>query len=97
MYQTGRGVIQDYTEASKWYLKAAEQNLLFSQTNLGKMYSVGQGVTKDYVKAYMWTALAAAQGEEDAEHNLEILEELMIPDQIAEALDLTEEWWEKHN
>ena len=38
MYFNGDGVTQDYTEAVKWYTKAAEQGHAAAQTNLGLMY-----------------------------------------------------------
>ncbi len=34
MYETGRGVAQDYAEALKWYRLAAEQGVAIAQFNL---------------------------------------------------------------
>ena len=44
MYDNGRGVPQDDTEAVKWYRKAAEQGHAEAQNNLGVMYLNGRGV-----------------------------------------------------
>ena len=41
MYNFGRGVAQDDTEAMKWYLTAAEQGLADAQFRLGYMFSLG--------------------------------------------------------
>ena len=40
------------------YKKAAEQNYLSAQFNLGTMYYNGRGTAKDYVRAYMWFSLS---------------------------------------
>jgi TPR repeat protein len=40
----GRG---DYTEAAKWYRKAAEQGDARAQANLGVLYQFGWGVPQD--------------------------------------------------
>ena len=54
MYQNGQGVPQDYKEAVKWYLKAAEQGNAIAQNHLGVMYDQGKGVTQDYKEAAKW-------------------------------------------
>ena len=48
MYDKGEDVKQDYTEAAKWYQKAAEQGKAAAQNNLGYMYHNGEGVKQDY-------------------------------------------------
>jgi uncharacterized protein len=58
----GDGVAKDLAEAVKWYRRAAEQNYVLAQYDLGVCYAKGNGVPRDYVKAYMWWLLAAAQG-----------------------------------
>jgi TPR repeat protein len=54
MYDTGKGVPQDYAEAMKWYRLAAEQGVAKAQNNLGYMYDKGRGVSQDYVEAVKW-------------------------------------------
>ena len=51
MYDNGRGVLQDYKEAVKWYRLAAEQGNANAQYNLGVMYDNGEGVPQDYKEA----------------------------------------------
>lgn len=60
-YATGKGVVQNYQEAAKWYKKAAEQGLAEAQYNLGCMYAKGKGVTQDYQEAIKWCKRAAEQ------------------------------------
>ena len=54
MYCNGAGVEQDYTEAARWYRKAAEQGHAHAQHNLGNRYSSGTGVEQDYTEAARW-------------------------------------------
>jgi TPR repeat protein len=54
MYDTGRGITQDYVEAAKWYRLAAAQGDAYAQSNLGEMYANGHGVAQDYVDAVKW-------------------------------------------
>ena len=48
MYDSGRGVRQDYTKAVQWYRKAAEQGNVEAQHNLGAVYVNGQGVHQNH-------------------------------------------------
>jgi TPR repeat protein len=61
MYETGRGVPQDYHLAAFWYRLAAEQGNVRAQHLLGLLYDRGQGVPLDYVEAHKWLNLAAAR------------------------------------
>ena len=60
MFETGRGVPQNYTEAAMWYRRAAEQGDSLAQYSLGLLYDRGQGVPRDIVEASKWLNLAAA-------------------------------------
>jgi len=62
MYYEGRGVRQDYVEASRWYRKAAEQGYAKAQFGLGDLYFQGKGVPQDYAEAARWNQRAADQG-----------------------------------
>ena len=42
MYATGKGVVQDYVEAAKWYRKAEEQNLRQAAVDLYLIYYVDE-------------------------------------------------------
>ena len=91
------GAPQDYTEAVRWFRKAAEQGDGDAQNGLGFMYANGQGVPQDYARAYMWYDLAASRfspGErrDKAVKNRDIVAEKMTPAQISEAQKLAREW-----
>ena len=60
MFETGRGVPQNYTEAAMWYRRAAEQGDSLAQYSLGLLYDRGFGVPRDVVEASKWLNLATA-------------------------------------
>ncbi len=60
MYETGRGVPQDYLTAAYWYRRAANQGESTSQYRLGLLFDKGQGVVQDYIEAHKWLNIAAA-------------------------------------
>lgn len=66
MYSLGEVVAQDYAEAMKWYLKAADQGHAGAQGLMGMTYYQGEGVPRDYAEAMKWLRLAAAQGDNGA-------------------------------
>ena len=71
MYCYGRGERQDYAEAVRWYLKAAEHGSTDAEYSLGHMYSCGQGVQRDNEKAIEWFRRAAAHGSADARRRIQ--------------------------
>ena len=59
-YQYGfRGIPLGLTEATKWYLKAAEQGHIASQVTVGIMYETGWGVTQNLAEVKKWIRKAA--------------------------------------
>ena len=90
MYDEGKGVPQNYKEASKWYRLSAEQGKPGAQYNLGVMYAQGQGVSQDNVRSHMWLSLAAAQGFSEAQKDRNWLDQQMTPAQISEAQKMTQ-------
>ena len=63
MYYLGsQGVLQNDTEAVKWYRKAAGQGDANAQSNLGWMYTKGRGALQDDKEAVKWNTKAAEQG-----------------------------------
>ncbi|WP_246767795.1 tetratricopeptide repeat protein [Bradyrhizobium sp. CCBAU 53340] len=60
LFETGRGVPQNYTEAAMWYRRAAEQGDSRAQYSLGLLYDRGQGVPQDIVEASKWLNLSTA-------------------------------------
>jgi TPR repeat protein len=73
MYFNGWGVLKDYSEAMKWFQKAADQGDAEAQVNLGGMYFNGQGVKQDYAEAVKWFQKAAEQGDTYAQNNLGVM------------------------
>jgi hypothetical protein len=92
MYRQGLGVPQDYQEAFRWFLRAAEQGNGGAQNHLGLMYYKGEGVEKDLVQAYKWAYLAARQGVDPSIQAVDFLTQEMTPVQIEEAMDLAKNW-----
>jgi TPR repeat protein len=70
MYNNGRGVPVDDTEAVRWYRLAAEQGNAYAQHQLGTMYLYGEGVPLDDTEAVRWYRLAAEQGNAYAQRDL---------------------------
>lgn len=61
---------QNYTEAVKWWRKAAQMGHARAQNGLGVCYYNGYGVTKDETEAAKWYLKAAEQGYAQAQYNL---------------------------
>jgi hypothetical protein len=70
MYETGKGVEQDYTLAVDWYYKAAAKGAADAQYNLGTMYEAGKGVVQDPRQAFEWYKKSAEQGYAPAQTSL---------------------------
>jgi len=87
MYFSGLNVLQDYREASRWFLLAAKRGHPKAQFNLGVMYSNGLGVNLDYAEAATMFRKAAEKGYDKAQWNLGIIYErgLGVPQDWAEA------------
>ena len=54
LYNLGYGTEQDYTEAFKWFQKAAIADNSYAQYSLGGLYHYGNGTEQDYEKAFEW-------------------------------------------
>jgi TPR repeat protein len=85
----------DFAEAVKWYRKAAEQNYLLAQIDLGVCLALGLGVEENLVEGYMWVYLAMTGGgpqeaNDAAAQKLKELKVLMTEQQIAEALAMAD-------
>lgn len=61
---------KNYSEAFKWYRKAAEQGYVDSQLALGNMYDNGRGIGENDQEAAMWYRKAAEQDNAEAQFNL---------------------------
>ena len=61
---------EDYTEAIRWYRKAAEQGYAQAQNRVGEMYEMGEGIAQDKVEAVKWYQKASEQGYAQAQNKL---------------------------
>ena len=55
-YENGRGVVQDFAAARKWYEKSARQGNPDAQHALATCYAYGMQVQQDYDEAIKWYA-----------------------------------------
>ena len=71
-FQRGWSFFQQekYSEAVKWYRKAAEQGHALAQYNLGVCYVHGNGVREDVAEAFKWIKKSAEQGFKEAQYCL---------------------------
>ena len=96
MYDNGRGVVKDDTEAVRWYRKAAEQGHAGAQNNLGLMYLTGRGVTKDEGEAYFWMSLAAPTLGDEGESNRDTLGANLTEGERMEIQERCRKWLTTH-
>lgn len=61
LYNFGYGTDQDYSEAFKWFKKAALSGNGYAQYSLGSLYFYGNGVTQNNEKAFEYYKLSADQ------------------------------------
>jgi len=92
-YENGRGVVQDFAEARKWYEKSARQGCADAQHALATCYAYGMQVAQDYDKAIKWYRKAAEQGHADAEYamGMNCTYGIGVPADLAAA----EKWYRK--
>ncbi|MCW5730807.1 MAG: sel1 repeat family protein [Alphaproteobacteria bacterium] len=76
LYQSGRGVARDTSEAARWFRRAAEAGFDRAQANLAALYLNGDGVAQDYGEARAWFEKAAMQGHVVSQYNLGVIYEL---------------------
>jgi TPR repeat protein len=91
MYYRGEGVRRDYRQAAEWFLRAANQNCVLAQLNLGVLYQRGLGVPLDYAEAYKWFMLAA-KGEADSKRVLKELTQIMTKTQLRDGQSRVSDW-----
>ena len=70
LHFNGESIEQNYGEAVRWYLLAAEQGGVFAQAQLGLFFYNGLGAAQDYAEAVRWYRAAAEQGYADAQFSL---------------------------
>ena len=62
IYESGKGVPQNYSMAAKYYNKACEDEIPFGCAKLGIFYENGQGVSQDHFKAVELYTKSCASG-----------------------------------
>lgn len=96
MFETGRGVPQNYTEAAMWYRRSAEQGHGTAQYSLGLLYDKGFGVPRDVVEASKWlnlsTAVASRRSREARARIRDAVTNKMTRGEIAQARLRALEW-----
>jgi hypothetical protein len=95
-YATGDEVPQSYSEAVRWFSKAAEQGHVVAQATLGAYYWAGRGVPQDLSKAYFWSILARAGGDEASKYRVAVLTSRMSRSQVLATQQQADEWIHQH-
>jgi hypothetical protein len=73
----------DFSVATKWYAKAADQNNKDAQYKLGLLYQEALGVSQSYTMAYFWVSLAAKDSTNKVWlQKRDDLEKLLKPEQV---------------
>jgi putative methionine-R-sulfoxide reductase with GAF domain len=96
-YATGEDVKQDYREAVRWFLAAAEQGNVRAQSKGAACFWAGKGVPRDYSKAYYWGLLAQAGGDKDASLYVAQSAPYLSPAQINAEHIQAENWLHTHH
>jgi putative methionine-R-sulfoxide reductase with GAF domain len=95
-YVTGEEVVQDYSEAVRWFSLAAEHGHVTAQSTLGAYYGIGRGVTQDFAKAYFWSILAQAGGDEASKYRIPLLVSHLNRPQIVAIQQEANDWLKQH-
>jgi uncharacterized protein len=87
------GSRRDYTEAFRWYMKAAEVGYGEAKYNLCRMAAQGLGTAADYPEAVKWCLKAAESGDEWGQFGMGRINEdgTGVPPDLAKAA----EWYRK--
>lgn len=88
LYERGRGVDKNLTEATKWYKKAANSGQYSAQARLGIMYFEGRGVKQNYKQALKLLNSAAKNKVPSAQFQLANMYELGtgVPQDLKKAI-----------
>jgi GAF domain-containing protein len=95
-YAFGDGVGQNYSEAVRWFFRAAEQGHVISQATLGAYYMAGRGVSVDLSKAYFWAYVARAGGDAGSKLRVEMLSSQIPSSEIVVLEQRANEWLQQH-
>jgi anti-anti-sigma factor len=92
-YENGRGVVQDFAEARKWYEKSARQGFADAQHALATCHAYGIQVPQNYDEAIKWYRKAAEQGHAESEYAMGMNYTYGIGVQVD--LARAEKWYQK--
>jgi len=73
MYEYGKGMPKNQSEAIRWYTRAAEGGIAEAQNNLGYIYANGKGIPKNLPQAVTLYSKAAEHGLAEAQYNLGVM------------------------
>lgn len=90
MYEVGRYVRQDPSQAAALYRQACEGGSATGCSNYGVMHANGDGVAQDDVRALAWFSLAAIAGDETGVQYGDLIAGRMTASQIASAQALAQ-------
>jgi hypothetical protein len=96
-YATGDNVQQDYSQAVRWFIKAAEQGHVLAQATLGAYYLAGRGVPTNLSKAYYWSILAQAGGDQASEYRVNLLKSRLPASEILSVNQQASNWLKLHH
>ena len=69
LYRDGRGTGRDYTEAMRWFRKAADKGSGYAMSSIGYLYGRGLGVPEDKEAALRWYRKSAELGHYLGQYN----------------------------
>lgn len=89
LHEQGRGVLQDYEIATRWYESASDKGNPNAMVRLGLMARDGVSSDKNLGEAYVWLNIAASRGVTFAEMMRNKVASEMSKDELAEAQRLS--------
>ena len=95
-YATGEEVPTDYTEAARWFTKAAQQGNVAAQATLGTYYGAGRGVPADPIKAYFWSLVAEADGDAPSKDRAAVVAAHLTHGQMLAVQQQVKQWVKQH-
>lgn len=92
IYLQGDRVKQDYAQAYRYTVRAANRGVVGAQFNAGFMTARGLGTPRNPVEAYKWFSLAAQQRYPAAAKNREVIRSQLTPEELQKAKTLVQDF-----
>lgn len=96
-YANGNGTRQDYREAMRWFLRAADAGSVRAQARVATWFWAGRGTQQDNSKAYYWALLAQAGGDETGHAIVMQTAPTLSPARITAEQRAAEDWLHNHH